>query len=95
MKFIMIAIVLSLLLSQLVRADTTFFDNPDDAFIMGNFSTTDRGITGGTTGEGGCVYNQSYDWKCSVWGECVNGKQTRNCKKTNNCENSYGKPAES
>lgn len=87
----MIAIVLSLLLSQLVKADTTFFDNPDDAFIMGNFPTTDRGITGGTTGGGGCTYN----WSCTEWSECINGIQTRTCTNLGSCFDNKGKPIES
>lgn len=64
-----------------VLADSTLFDNPDDAFIMGNSPTTppttDSEITGGTTGRGGCLAN----WTCTPWSSCINGIQTRNCTK--------------
>ncbi|MBI2451705.1 hypothetical protein HYV50_01340, partial [Candidatus Pacearchaeota archaeon] len=54
------------------------------------------GDTGGSTGGGGggssCTYNQSYDWQCGVWGSCINGKQIRTCKTTNNCGNTFGRP---
>jgi len=39
-----------------------------------------------------CTYQASYNWNCSAWGECANGKQIRTCKEKNNCGNVYGRP---
>jgi hypothetical protein len=88
--FIAISITLLLLLVVNVSAETTFFDNPDDAFIMGNFPTTDNGITGGATGGGVCTYN----WSCTEWSECINGAQTRTCTNLGSCFDNEGKPIE-
>lgn len=41
-----------------------------------------------------CAYEKDFDWNCSDWGECIEGTQTRTCKKYNNCGNFYGKPLE-
>ncbi len=35
------------------------------------------------------------NWKCSGWGECVNGEMTRKCVDENRCSFSYNKPLES
>ena len=71
-------ILLFLLLIPLAFAGTTFFDIPDDSFIMG------ESVTGGAiiteeqqTNEGGCLTN----WVCSSWSSCINGIQARNCTK--------------
>jgi hypothetical protein len=70
-----------------VSAETTFFDNPDDAFIMGD--PTAGGVIGGTTGEGGCTY----EWNCTNWSECLpSGKQTRNCTNIGTCSDTYESP---
>ena len=34
------------------------------------------------------------NWKCTGWSECSAGFMIRNCKDTNNCAYSYGKPIE-
>jgi len=34
------------------------------------------------------------NWKCSGWGECVNGLMTRQCYDENHCEYAYNKPTE-
>jgi hypothetical protein len=39
-----------------------------------------------------CSYDVNYDWDCSAWSECINETQIRNCKKTNNCGTTYGRP---
>lgn len=70
-----------ILLSSLVNADSTFFDNPADAFIMGGSATGESaqgsGTTGGAISGVGCLTN----WSCSSWSSCVDGIQTRNCIK--------------
>ena len=45
-------------------------------------------------GIGGCIYNTNFDWGCGNWSTCINGNQTRTCKKINNCGNFIGKPEE-
>ena len=68
----------------LISAETTFFDNPDDNFIMGGSATVSSET--GTTGRGGC----SYKWNCTNWGECLpDGKQTRNCINIGTCSDAY------
>jgi len=93
MRFI-IFIIISLLFLPLVQADSTFFDQ-DDAFIMGDSTTTSptggviEGTTGGTTGSGGC----SYKWNCTDWSECLpSGKQTRICTNIGTCSDTYKSP---
>ncbi len=84
-------LILFLLLIPLVYAETTFFDNPDDVFIMGNPATGGviEGTTGVTTG-GGC----SYKWNCTNWSECSSyGKQIRNCTNVGTCSSTYKFPA--
>lgn len=51
-----------------------------------------NGYSGG--GGGGCSYNTNFNWNCSIWSGCITGKQTRVCKKYNNCGTTYGKPNE-
>ena len=53
------------------------------------------GSSGGSSGGGGipCTYDKNYDWACSAWSDCADGKQTRTCKETNNCGRDYGRPA--
>jgi len=92
MKFIIL--ITFLILIPLVLAETTFFDNPNDFFIMNNPAT--GGVTGGTTGQatggvtgGGCIYK----WNCADWGECLpSGKQIRNCVNIGNCPDTYQTP---
>lgn len=81
-----IIFIFMLLLTPLVYAETTFFDNPDDFFIMGS------PVTGGVaevTNKIGC----RHDWKCTDWGKCaLSGKQTRDCKNVGTCSDSYNPP---
>lgn len=69
-------------------AETTFFDNPDDMFVMSSSSTMpteDRGTIGG----GGCAYK----WNCTDWGECLqSGKQIRDCTNIGTCSDTYKSP---
>ncbi|MDD5177687.1 MAG: hypothetical protein PHT54_00165 [Candidatus Nanoarchaeia archaeon] len=88
-KFNAILIILSLLTVN-VSAETSFFDDPDDVFIMS--SSTASGITGGATGTGGgggCTYK----WNCTYWSECLSsGNQTRNCTNVGTCSDTYKFP---
>ncbi len=91
MRLVFLTIFISLFLIfslSAVKADTTFFDQ-SDSFVMGNSPTTYSGITGGTTGTGGCLYK----WNCTNWSECLSsGKQTRNCTNIGTCPNTYKSP---
>ena len=42
--------------------------------------STDGSSGGGDGGGGNSGYQCSFIWECSDWSECVNNKQTRNCK---------------
>ena len=90
MRFIIF--LFTFLLIPLVSAETSFFDNPNEAFIMSNSATTGGavgGTSGGTTGGGGC----RYEWKCTNWSECLpSGKQTRICTNTGTCSDTYKSP---
>ena len=51
------------------------------------------GGSGGGGGRGKCLE----DWKCDPWSQCINGKQTRECKDAKFCNNYYSnvpKPSE-
>ena len=91
MKFAPTSIYFLLMIS-LVSAETIFFDNPDDTFIMGEYTTS--GLIGGTTGEttgsgGDCTYK----WNCTNWSECLpTEKQTRTCTNVGTCSNKYKNP---
>lgn len=62
--------------------------------VFGNEEEDDDDDDYDRRGGGSCIYNKKFDWKCSEWSSCVDGKQTRTCKKYNNCYNTYGKPDE-
>ncbi len=87
---ILIISLLSLVVN--VSAETTFFDNPDDAFIMDDFATGGIVILGTTTGRvtgGSCTY----EWNCTNWSECgPSGKQTRDCTNIGTCYDTYESP---
>ncbi|MDD5699959.1 MAG: hypothetical protein PHH00_02075 [Candidatus Nanoarchaeia archaeon] len=84
------------LLISLVSAETTFFDNPDDAFVMSSAAESTgsaaEGITGRVTG-GTATGNCSYNWDCTNWSLCLSSeKQTRNCTNTGTCPDAYKTP---
>ncbi len=88
-----ILIISLMLLAVNVSAETTFFGNPDDAFIMDDFATTGGVViverTGGATSRGACTYQ----WDCTDWGKCLpSGKQTRNCINVGTCHDTYEPP---
>jgi hypothetical protein len=87
-----ILIISILLLAVNASAETTFFDNPDDAFIMDDFATGGVvivGRTGGTTSVGACTYQ----WNCTDWSVCLpSGKQRRNCVNVGTCPDTYEPP---
>ncbi len=93
MRYVIILFVF--LLIPLVFAETTFFDNPDDVFVMGDSgSVVTGGVTvGGTTeeimGGGVCLYK----WNCTDWSECFSsGEQTRDCVNVGSCPDMYKVP---
>lgn len=86
-----------LFLLPAIKADTTFFDDPNSVFIINGTSVaTPGGIIGRTIGAvtdaavgGGCLYR----WNCTDWGECLPaGIQTRNCANVGTCPNTYNSP---
>jgi len=82
-----LVLIIFLLLISLVQANTTFFDNPDDVFIMSNPAT--GGVIEEVEGGGGC----KYEWNCTSWSECLpSGKQTRNCTNIGTCLDTYKTP---
>lgn len=87
-------LISAIFLIQLVYADTTFFDNPDDIFIIGNSSAgrvteITAGAISGVTDEGGCMYK----WNCTDWSRCfLPGKQIRNCTNIGTCSSAYKVP---
>lgn len=60
-----------------ISADDSNIDEEEDSHI---------------SGRGSCRIDKDFDWKCSEWSKCVDRKQTRTCRKYNNCGNTYGKP---
>jgi hypothetical protein len=88
-------LIIFLILIPLVFADTTFFDNIDDFFILSNSTTTGE-IIARTTGEitgtisgGACKYK----WDCTNWSKCLlHGKQIRNCTNIGTCPDTYKTP---
>lgn len=82
------------LLIPLVFAEITFFDNPDNFFIMGDFNPTTTGeVINETIVEtiiaGGCMYK----WNCTNWGRClISEKQNRNCTNIGTCSDKYNPP---
>jgi hypothetical protein len=93
MKFIMVfSMIFLFFLLPVIKADTTFFDNPNDFFIISGTAATGGatpGITGRATGGTGC----KYEWNCTDWGECLSsGTQIRNCINTGTCPDVYNVP---
>ncbi len=96
MRCICLCLILFLLLPS-AQAETTFFDNPDDVFVMssGTDSITGsaaKGVTGNVIG-GTSTGNCSYNWDCTNWSLCLSSeKQTRNCTNTGTCPDTYKAP---
>jgi hypothetical protein len=85
-------LILFVLLIPLVYAETTFFDNPDEVFIMGSFPT-DEVIIGETIGGTNGIVVCLYKWNCTNWSECSSyGKQIRNCINLGTCSDTYKFP---
>jgi hypothetical protein len=87
MKFIILIIFLFLL--NFAYADTTFYENPNEALILGTYTAeaiTSNELTGRATGTTSCVYM----WNCTNWSRCLlSGKQTRICNNIGTCSNTY------
>ncbi len=87
--------IILLLLIPLIAAETTFSDNPEGFFILGNSATgvvtggTTNGIIDGITGGGSC----RYEWNCTNWSKCfLSNRQTRNCTNIGTCSDTYKTP---
>ena len=92
-----IAFIFFILVSHFILADTTFFDNTNDAYIMSNstlLGLTEGGASSSTstsflTTSIGC----NYDWNCTNWGVCLpSGEQVRTCINIGSCSNLYDFP---
>ena len=59
--------------------------------VFGNVVSINPSSSSGSS----CRIKEDFNWNCSEWSDCINGNQTRVCKKYNNCGNTYGKPNES
>lgn len=103
MKPILYISFFGIILSTLVFAESTFFEDPNNAFIMGNSPTTrtteseateneitDNEITDSEiTSRVGC----DYKWNCTDWSTCLSsGNQTRNCTNSGTCSDTYNTP---
>jgi hypothetical protein len=95
MRYVIIFLVI-IIFTSLVQADTTFFDNPGDVFIINGSAT--GGVTGGIIiieeqqpngGGVGCLYK----WNCTNWSECLSSeKQIRDCTNIGTCPDTYKTP---
>lgn len=65
-----------------VKSEITFFDNPNEWFIMSSSSTHE--VIFGITEE-----DCRYGWNCTNWGECLSGKQVRTCTNIGTCSDTY------
>lgn len=84
-------LIFLIFLTGLVSANTTFFDNPDDVFMMSD-STTGEVAGEITNGEGDSAFCL-YKWNCTNWSECLqSGKQIRNCTNNGTCLDTYNPP---
>jgi len=86
MKHSLVLIIL-LAFINFATTETTFFDNPDDFFIMGESTT--GGVVEETPGGDGC----RYEWNCINWSACLpSGKQIRGCINAGSCSDRYKSP---
>jgi hypothetical protein len=86
---IILIIITYLFLINSVYAETSFYDNPDDALIY-SYSFYSPNFVDNSQGGGGCLT----DWNCSSWSACINNLQSRNCIKIRNSCNAGAKPGE-
>jgi hypothetical protein len=91
MKILIISLILFLI--PLVCAETTFFDNPDDIFVMANPAAANAVNAGGTTEETATFGSCTYKWNCTDWDRCsFSGKQNRICSNIGTCSEKYKPP---
>ena len=70
------------------------------ASVVSSFELTAQTTTlpsGGSSGGGGTttiIEKCTYNWDCTPWSLCSDGKQTRECKNTGTCEGNESKPIE-
>jgi len=93
MKFLLFGGII--LLFPLIFAGTTFFDNPNDIFVIDSSttSTVTEGISGGTTDTTTSGGSCKYEWSCTNWSKCfLSWEQTRNCTNIGTCSDKYKIP---
>ncbi len=81
-----IILIMCLLLIPIANAETTFFDNPDDSFIIANFPVPPT--YGGINSNSPVCHSL---WVCETWSECSNTLRSRTCVDIYYC-NSNEKP---
>ena len=64
-----------------------------DTFALTATSTTPSS-GGGGGGGGGTTATCTYNWDCTPWSVCADGKQTRECKNIGTCTGTENKPIE-
>ena len=94
---ILIALFLLAVLATNVSAETTFYDNPDDALIFAPVSAPasvqQTGGHGSRTANitAPAATNCTQNWICGDWSSCASGFQTRACADSNDCDNRHNK----
>ncbi|MEK6875598.1 MAG: PRC-barrel domain-containing protein [Nanoarchaeota archaeon] len=84
------------------RYNVTFYTNSSTgaiASVIDYFELTAQTTTpsgGGSSGGGGTTIIEkcTYNWDCTPWSVCSDGKQTRECKNTGTCTGNESKPIE-
>lgn len=86
------------------RYEVVFYANSSTgaiASVVDYFDLTAQSTTppsgGGSSGGGGTttiIEKCTYNWDCTPWSVCADGKQTRKCKNTGTCNGTESKPIE-
>lgn len=80
-----------LILTSLVHAEITFFDDSNDVFIIGEAGDSSLSSTTiSSSQEGGSCRHK---WECMNWSACLPpGEQTRKCTNIGTCSDKYNPP---
>lgn len=100
--FFLFVIVLTILFVPVANADTTFFEDADEAFTIplateqpqesqsSQSSQNETQTTGQQTiGQESTMTsdeNCQEEWSCTEWGECLSGTQQRTCTNVGTCQ---------